>query len=74
MLLLIIKHALNSILCPRTNILLTNNTAASRVFLGVDAQLLWTGLVGVRMSLSICIKSSLKLNVRSLASPCRAPC
>ena len=46
----------------------------SQVFLGADAQLLWTSLAGSRMPMSICIKSSLKLNIRSLALPCSAPC
>ena len=36
---------------------------ASQVFLGADAQLLWTSLVGARMPLSICIKSRHKLNI-----------
>ena len=46
---------------------------ASRVFLVADAQVLGTSLVGSRSPLSLHLKSLLKLNIRSSASPCLAP-
>ena len=39
----------------------------SRVFLGVDVQLLGTSLVGARMPLTMCLKSCLRLNIHSSA-------
>ena len=44
---------------------------ASRVFLGADTQLLGTSLAGAKIS--ICLKSLLKLNSLSSASPRSAP-
>ena len=44
---------------------------ALQVFLGADAQLLGIILAGTRMPLTICLKSHLYLNIRSLDLPAK---